>query len=52
MLIPNPYWDSSQISTNELRKALISLTNETDSTLDLELLYKNDLRIKLDWTIN
>lgn len=52
MLIPNPYWDSSQISTNELKKALICLTNETDATLDLDLVYKNDLRIKLDWTMN
>ena len=50
MLIPCPYWDSKQISANELKKSLLSLASESDAELDLQPLYDSDIRIKMDWT--
>lgn len=50
MLIPCPYWDSLQISANELKKALSNLASESDAELDLEPLFDSDIRIKMDWT--
>ena len=50
MVIPCPYWESKQISANELKKALESLAAESDADLDLQPLYDSDIRIKMDWT--
>jgi hypothetical protein len=50
MVIPCPYWESKQISANELKKALESLASESDADLDLQPLYDSDIRIKMDWT--
>lgn len=52
LLISNPNWDSIQISTLELKNALEDLTTKSNAYLDLDLLYKDDLRIKYDWTIS
>ena len=50
MVIPCPYWESKQISVNELKKALESLASESEADLDLQPLYDSDFRIKMDWT--
>ena len=49
-LIQSPEWNQHQIESNKLKEALISYTtNFKDYSLDLEYLYKHDLRYKLSW---
>lgn len=48
-LVPSPFWESSQIGSYKLKRALQHLANEANRELDLEWLYENDPRYKLAW---
>ena len=45
-VIQSPFWSSEQIESNELKLTLEAFAN---SKLDLDYLYKHDLRYKLAW---
>lgn len=49
LLIPSPFWDSSQIESTELKRALEDLATQSKKRLDLSGLYRNDIRFKLAW---
>ena len=49
LLVPSPYWDSTQIGSHKLKRALQDLAHKANQTLDLEALYRNDVRYKLSW---
>ena len=51
-LIQSPFWDPSQIDSNELKKALVAQNTLNNCTqINLEYLYDNDLRYKLAWAV-
>ncbi len=50
LLVPSPYWDSTQIDSHKLKEALHHLACESGYSLDLTFLYKNDVRYKLAWS--
>ena len=51
-LIQSPFWDPSQIDSNELKKALVAQNILNNCTqINLEYLYDNDLRYKLAWAV-
>ncbi len=49
-LVQSPFWDPSQIDSNELKLALENQNEKQNcTTINLEYLYENDLRYKLAW---
>ena len=49
-LVQSPFWEPSQIDSNELRLALIDQNERNNCTrINLEYLYEQDLRFKLAW---
>jgi len=50
LLVPSPYWDSPQIGSYKLKQALQHLADEAKQPLNLETLYKNDVRFRLSWS--
>ena len=48
-IIPSPYWDSSQIESHELKRALEDLAEKSKKELNLEPLYQKDPRYRLAW---
>ena len=49
-LVQSPFWEPSQIDSNELRLALIEQNDRNNcTTINLEYLYDQDLRYKLAW---
>ena len=49
-LVQSPDWDNRQISSEELKNALIDYTSQFESTtIDLTYLFEHDLRYKLSW---
>ena len=50
-IVQSPTWDPQKIGSCKLRDALVSTTKEYDcQDINLESLYENDLRYKLDWS--
>jgi len=49
LLVPSPYWDSSQIESYELKRALEDLATNSKKSINFEALYENDARYKLAW---
>lgn len=50
-VVQSPSWDPNKIGSCKLRDALVSTTKEYDcQDINLESLYENDLRYKLDWS--
>ena len=49
LLVPSPYWESSQIGSYKLKRSLEDLAKESGRALDLDLLYATDARHKLEW---
>ena len=50
LLIPSPFWDSTQIGSYKLKQALHHLGDKSGYSLNLTSLYKNDVRYKLAWS--
>ena len=51
-LVQSPFWDPSQIDSNELKIALEDQNCKNNcTTINLEYLYENDLRYKLAWAV-
>ena len=49
-LVQSPFWEPSQIDSNELRLALENQNEKQNcTTINLDYLYENDLRYKLAW---
>ena len=49
-LVQSPFWEPSQIDSNELRLALENQNEKQNcTTINLDYLYQNDLRYKLAW---
>ena len=49
-IIQSPLWCSSHIESIELKKALVDYSNKNNLELELDKLYKNDLRLSLSWS--
>ena len=50
-VVQSPSWDPQKIGSCKLRDALVSTTQKYNcQDINLESLYKNDLRYKLDWS--
>ena len=49
LLVPSPYWESSQIGSYKLKRSLEDHAKESGRALDLDLLYATDARHKLEW---
>lgn len=51
-LVQSPFWDPSQIDSNELKLALEDQNSKNNCTsINLDYLYENDLRYKLAWAV-
>lgn len=51
-LVQSPFWDPSQIDSNELKLALEDQNCKNNCTsINLDYLYENDLRYKLAWAV-
>ncbi len=50
-IIQSPFWDPSQIDSKYLKQAIIEYSNNTNSTVNFNYLYDNNLRYKLAWSI-
>lgn len=49
LVIPSPYWESSQIESLELKRAIENFALKTKKTLCLDRFYQNDIRFRLEW---
>tara|TARA_Y100000389_G_scaffold205142_1_gene264019 strand:+ start:11136 stop:11669 length:534 start_codon:yes stop_codon:yes gene_type:complete len=49
LLLQNPYWDSIQIDSLELKKTLLSLAEKENKKLNLDEIYATDFRYALEW---
>ena len=49
ILIPSPFWDSSQIESIELKRSLEDLADRANMELELDYLYEKDTRFELAW---
>ena len=51
-LVQSPFWDPSQIDSNQLKIALEDQNCKNNcTTINLDYLYENDLRYKLAWAV-
>ena len=49
LLIQSPFWDSNQIESIYLKESLEYLADASNSTINFQYLYNNDMRYKLAW---
>ncbi len=49
LLLQNPYWESTQIKSIELKEAVFSLAEREKKNLNLDEIYATDFRYALEW---